>query len=285
MQTKLRQGQYYGAIGVSRSIPGFRLMEVQYPPGTKLPKHSHESACFGVMLHGAMTESYASATLEAHVRSVGFNAPDEVHSNTVSAEGASFLILEAEPDVTARALKYSSCIGKSAVFNGGEISWLATKLIREWAQFDDVSPLAIEGLALELMAARCRTQTERSLRRPEWLLRALDLVHAHFTEAITLSDIATGAGVPRTSLARSFRRHYKTSIADYVRNLRIELVQNHLCSTDLPLAEIAARAGFYDQAHMTRLFKRAVGLTPARYRVLWRPSLKSTALTRQAPRY
>lgn len=77
MQIKLRSGQYYGAICRNRSIPGFRLMEVLYPAGVKLPKHSHESACFGIMLHGAMIESYATGTLESRERTVGFNAPNE----------------------------------------------------------------------------------------------------------------------------------------------------------------------------------------------------------------
>jgi len=268
MPIKLSSGHYYGTIRMNRSVPGFRLMEVLYPAGLKLPKHSHESACFGLMLHGAMTENYSTKALESRVRTVGFNAADEEHSNTISAAGARFLVLEVETELTERALKFSPYIAQSAVFNGGEVNWLATKLMREWAHFDNVSPLAIEGLGLELIAARCRTPTTRTLQRPDWLRRARDLIHAHFTEPISLSHIASEVGVHRVHLARAFRQHYNSSIATYVRNLRIELVQTHLSSTDIPLAEIAASAGFYDQGHMTRLFKRATGLSPAKYRDL-----------------
>src|SRR5438034_10660881 len=118
MQIKLRSGQYYGTIRMNRSIPGFRLMEVLYPAGVKLPKHSHESACFGLMLNGAMTENYGTKALESRVRTVGFNAAHEEHSNTISAAGARFLVLEVETELTERALKHSPCIGQSAVFNG-----------------------------------------------------------------------------------------------------------------------------------------------------------------------
>jgi AraC family transcriptional regulator len=255
---------------MNRSVPGFRLMDVLYHGGIKLPKHSHESACFGVMLHGAMTENYRTRCLESHVRTVGFNAADEEHSNTISAEGARFLVLEVETEVTECALKHSPYFAQSAVFNGGEVSLLATKIIREWTHFDDISPLAIEGLGLELIAARCRASMARNLTRPEWLDRAQDLIRSCFTEDISLSYVANEVGVHRVQLARAFRQHYRTSIGDYVRNLRIELVQSQLCMTKLPLAEIATRAGFYDQAHMTRLFKRATGLTPAKYRELMR---------------
>jgi AraC family transcriptional regulator len=271
MQIKLSPGQHYGKVRMQRSIPGFRLLEVAHPGGVKFPKHAHESAFFTVVLYGAMIENFATGALESSAGMVCFNAADEEHSNTVSPVGTRSLILEVETELTERARKHSSGIAQSAVFNGGEVSWLARKLIREWAQFDNVSPLAIEGLGLELIAARCRTSPVRNLKRPDWLERARDLIHARFTEALSVSDLASAVGVHRAHLARCFRQYYQSSIADYVRNLRIELVQNNLSSTNLPLAEIAARAGFYDQPHMTRLFKRATGLTPAKYRALWCP--------------
>lgn len=277
MQIKLSPGQHYGKVRMQRPVPGFRLLEVVHPGGVKFPKHAHESAFFTVVLHGAMIENFATGALESSAGMVCFNAADEEHSNTVSPVGTRSLILEVETELTERALKHSPCLARSAVFNGGEVNWLATKLVREWAQFDDVSPFAVEGLGLELIAARCRTSAARDLQPPDWLKRARDLIHARFTEAISVSYIAGEIGVHRVSLARFFRKHYRCSISDYVRKLRIELVQSHLRSTNSPLAEIAARAGFYDQAHMTRLFKRATGLTPARYRVLWRPSAQSTS--------
>ena len=270
MQNKLSPGQHYGKVRMQCSVPGFRLLEVVHPGGIKLPKHAHESAFFTVVLHGAMIENFATRAMESSAGMVCFNAAHEEHSNIVAPAGTRSLILEVETELTERALRRSPSFVQSAVFNGGEVNCLGTKLIREWVQFDDVSPLAIEGLGLELIAARCRTARAWKLKRPDWLQRALDIIHARFTEAISVSYIAGEVGVHRVHLARSFRQHYHSSIADYVRNLRIESVQSHLCSTNLPLAEVAARAGFYDQAHMTRLFKRATGLTPAKYRALWR---------------
>jgi AraC family transcriptional regulator len=270
MPIKLRPGQYYGEVRSPRVIPGFRLMELVYPPGVRFPKHSHESSCFSIMLQGGLTENYVTRVLESNARTVGFNAANEEHSNTISPAGARFLLLEVEPELTRRALRHSGSFAKSAVFRGGEINWLATKLFREAVQLDEVSPLSIEGVALEMIAALCRTSTTRNVRRPRWLAQARELVHAQFREPISVSYVADRVGVHRVYLARAFRQHYQSSIGNYVRMLRIESVQNDLCSSNFSLAEIALKAGFYDQGHMTRLFKRATGLTPARYRVLMR---------------
>jgi AraC-like DNA-binding protein len=66
--------------------------------------------------------------------------------------------------------------------------------------------------------------------------------------------------------AAVFRRHYGCSVGEYLRRRRVHRARQRLAETDLPLAEIATEAGFADQSHLTRMFKRFVGLTPGQYR-------------------
>jgi len=67
-------------------------------------------------------------------------------------------------------------------------------------------------------------------------------------------------------LMRSFRRHFRCSMGEYVRRRRIREAQRLLADDDTPLARIALQAGFYDQSHFTRTFKRLTRMTPSEYR-------------------
>jgi AraC-like DNA-binding protein len=71
----------------------------------------------------------------------------------------------------------------------------------------------------------------------------------------------------RYDLARQFRIMLGTSPHRYLLMRRLELARDGIhCGR--PLVEVACDAGFADQAHFTRVFKSAFGLTPARYRAL-----------------
>jgi AraC family transcriptional regulator len=56
------------------------------------------------------------------------------------------------------------------------------------------------------------------------------------------------------------------SVGEYVRRERLDWAVAQLTTTDTPVATVAAEAGFADQSHFTRAFKRHTGLTPGRYR-------------------
>ncbi len=60
------------------------------------------------------------------------------------------------------------------------------------------------------------------------------------------------------------------SVGEYVRRRRLEYVRRKLVDLELPLAQIAIDAGFADQSHLTRIFKRFTGMTPGRYRTFLR---------------
>ena len=67
-------------------------------------------------------------------------------------------------------------------------------------------------------------------------------------------------------LTRTFRIHYGVTVGAYLRNLRLEQAARALADSMSTIADIAAQAGFYDQSHFTRTFKRKFGLTPQEYR-------------------
>ena len=79
------------------------------------------------------------------------------------------------------------------------------------------------------------------------------------------SDRAALSGVSRFQLLRGFAREVGATPHAYLIQRRVHLVQKLLALGCNP-AEAALRAGFADQSHMTRAFRRQLGVTPARYR-------------------
>jgi len=108
-------------------------------------------------------------------------------------------------------------------------------------------------------AARPRMANER-------LQRAVDFIEANLDQPIGLPDIADVAGLSPTHFARQFRSTVGRAPHQYVMERRVEHAERALAETATSIAEIASACGFSNQEHLTRLFKRARGTTPAAYR-------------------
>jgi AraC-like DNA-binding protein len=77
-------------------------------------------------------------------------------------------------------------------------------------------------------------------------------------------------------MTRQFRIMFGTSPYRYLLMRRLEFARERILR-ERPLAAVACDAGFADQAHFTRAFKSAFGLTPARYRALRKGQMSSAA--------
>ena len=137
---------------------------------------------------------------------------------------------------------------------------------------DTASPLAIEGITLEMLAEASRSRKVNVDRQPpRWLKQAIDLLKEHFSDHLTITQIATAVGIHPVHLTREFRKFHRCTIGDYIRKLRIEQACNALAHSDCSLAQIALSAGFSDHSHFSRIFKRFMRVTPTQYRAASRP--------------
>ena len=93
-------------------------------------------------------------------------------------------------------------------------------------------------------------------------LRAL--LDAHTSTGITLRDAASRLGAHPTHLVRSFSAAFGVPPHRYLTGRRIDVARKLLLDGQ-PAAQVATAAGFYDQAHLSRHFRRFVGVSPARY--------------------
>jgi AraC family transcriptional regulator len=82
---------------------------------------------------------------------------------------------------------------------------------------------------------------------------------------MTTADIARTVDVHPLTLNREFHRYYRCSVGEMIRSERIALACRGILA-GARLADVAVTAGFYDQSHFAKTFKRITGLTPGQYR-------------------
>lgn len=100
-----------------------------------------------------------------------------------------------------------------------------------------------------------------------WQVRkVLAHIEAHLAEPIRNKDLASLARLSTFHFNVAFRDGIGDSPHQYIIRRRIERAQGLMLSTDMALSEIAAECGLADQPHLTRLFQRFVGVSPASWR-------------------
>jgi len=240
-------------------------------------RHSHESYSFGV------TETGAQAFTCRHGRHVSargmvmaFN-PDDPHDGHAAVDdGFTYRMVHIGPEFLASLTGTPLPLFRSPVIEDPVMAASVRRLHR-----------ALTGRASELERYERLTGTARLLVRHasgrEPARRGADRrvadrrVAARIRELIqdsardpgggelTADDLAVAAGCSRYAAYRAFRQVYGLAPSDYQRELRVRTARRLLTAGVEP-ALAAAEAGFADQAHLTRWFRRYYGVTPGAYR-------------------
>jgi len=263
---------YQGQLLSSRNVNGLSTMEAAYASRLKLPKHSHRNAGFCLILKGEYVESYGKTVLECKPSNVKFQPAQEEHSDHYGNAGVRCFVVELDPGWLARMGASALVATSPNLFSNGSIAWLMMRLRQELRSQDSAAEAIIEGLMLQLIAEVSRRRVTLGSDAPRWLQQTIELLHDRFAEPLTLSTIARSAGVHPVYLASAFRHRYHCSVGEYLRRLRIEYACDRIAKTNTPLVEVAFSAGFSNQSHFTRIFRRCNGMTPAQYRSAMRAS-------------
>jgi AraC family transcriptional regulator len=253
----------------SLDVGGLRVTEAHFPPGLVLPLHIHDRATIAVMLEGSFDCTFPGRTLPCNPGALHSEPAEERHGNRMGTRGAHVLVIQPDQRAVAVLGTHASLLEQINYVPHSVAAGLAWRLARELHQADSATPLAIEGLVLEVLAEAVRSSERNGTRSsaPPWLTRAQEYIHGNFSRPFRIADVAREVDINPVRLARSFRRYFGMSLGAYCRKLRLEWVGVALASSDDSLSVIAARAGFADQSHLTRAFRAHTGLTPQRFRV------------------
>jgi AraC-like DNA-binding protein len=176
-------------------------------------------------------------------------------------------LIEVEPQAFEGLQPTGLDLFRTAVDRDPSVTAASALLFQEVSRGEAATDLAIDGLATFLLGLVLRDSPRHS-RAPGWLKEAEELLRASFCRTVGLAEVAASVDVSPTHLAHAFRRFRGETMGDFVRRLRVDRAGHLLRRSSLSLSDIAQEVGFCDQSHLTRVFRRCVGITPGLYRRL-----------------
>ncbi len=242
---------------------GLRVSVTNYAGDSALPWHEHDDAYLCLVAAGSYTQHSGGRDTDCRHGLLLVHPHGHRHANRFAGDGARclsmFLSAELAADAGVRRL-----LGEHRVLQLPGAERLLRRLEHELAANDDAAALALHAAVLELVAQACRQ--DHAPDRPGWLKRVLERLHDDPLATPSLQELAALAGVHPAHLARRFQQTQGVSVGEYQRGLRIGIARKALAEGACSIAAVAAEAGFTDQSHFARVFKRMTGQTPRDFR-------------------
>ena len=241
--------------------------------GRGYDRHRHDTYAIGLTDVGVQAFDYRGTTRMSTPGQVVVLHPDETHDGRAgTADGFGYRIVYVAPAGIHEAAGAIRGPARSLPFVREPVidsAPLADAIVSAFACRSE--PLAVDSLVLALAEALIAADPDAGRAAPvrvdpAAVSAARALLDAETSRVVTSSEMETVTGMPRYELARQFRAACGTSPYRYSLMRRLERARELLRQE--PLADVALGCGFADQAHFSRMFRSAFGLTPARCRAL-----------------
>lgn len=238
----------------------------RYRPGALMDWHVDRVARITIILAGSVTEWTVAGAEHGAIGSVVAKPADAEHRDLVGPEGLVTF------SIVARDVRWR---------NAGELPYcwpqaceIRASLIRACRALTLAPATGKRRAANELRNLTCALRTRllaSALRRrgphPPWIHRIDGRLRLE-GEPVSVTELAASIGVHPIYLARAYRAARGHSIRDGRQTARAERAAMLLGGAAGAISAVAAQAGFSDQSHLCRCFKRHFGVTPSEFQRL-----------------
>ena len=256
-------------------VPGVDLLRARFVTH-RYNKHAHETFTFALIEAGIEEFSYGGSLLRAGPGGVALLNPDMVHDGQAgTATGWAYRVLYPDPGLVSEVAadldwrRGTPSFPETVVYDPRSARLLRGAHVA--AEHGDrlASSSLLRAALAGLLRAHGRPGDRAGVprnpgRSPAAVGAVSDLLAGSLADPPSLDDLALATGMSPFALVRAFRRETGLPPHAYVNHLRVRLARRLLDGGVAP-AEVAVRAGFADQAHLTRHFKRVVGVPPRAY--------------------
>lgn len=255
-----------GHIRFGPPSDGIERMEAHFL-GQAFAPHRHDTYAIGITLAGVQAFFYRGERRQCLPGQCHVLHPDEIHDGGAgSDDGFGYRIAYVDPSLIQQAL------GGAPLPLVADPVLDATLLPADFVPavwdiddgIDDVARTEIAVMVADMLAAASKGLRRSGAVRLSALSLVRDALAAEPAKQYSMGELEKLADLDRWTLARQFRAAFGTSPGRFRTMRQLDRVRR-LLRSGTSLAEAALDAGFADQSHMSRHFKRAYGLTPARW--------------------
>ncbi|WP_432547013.1 AraC family transcriptional regulator [Kineococcus sp. SYSU DK004] len=229
------------------------------------PMHTHDTWTVLLVDEGAVDYGLERHRHAGDRSAVTVLPPHVAHDGRAATpEGFRKRVVYLEPDALPAA---AAGFFAGAPALGDPRAWTAVSALHEAASRpgEEFEAAGRAALVVDALRSRAAGGPEPARHEDSPLARRLrELLDEHVVDGIALADAAALLGASTAHLVRAFGHHHGLPPHAYLTARRVDLARRLLLAGTRP-AEAAARAGFHDQSHLTRHFRRVLGTTPARF--------------------
>jgi AraC-like DNA-binding protein len=256
--------------------PGIERLEAFFT-GHAYDDHRHDTYAFGLTMSGVQCFDYRGARRDSVTGQVIVLHPDESHNGRAGIDdGFRYRMIYVAPHLIADALQdrvRHLPFRRDVVSNDARLFHALVDVLGDIDR--PLEPMAQDHVVATLADALLpsdQASSRKALGRPVRIdAPAIDRVREYLDGQLAAAPDSAAleavSGLDRFTLARQFRRRIGTSPYHYLVMRRLDLARHRLLA-GMKLADAALSAGFADQSHFTRQFKRAFGVTPGNWRIM-----------------
>ncbi len=128
----------------------------------------------------------------------------------------------------------------------------------------------VQRLIVEPIEVVTRRSTDVKMIEAREVGLVMSFIHRNRSRSFTVNEVASSVGISRRNLEVKFRRATGKTILAEVQRIRLNHAQRMLRETDLPIPQIAEASGYNSPSYLTQVFRKEIGVTPAKYRTKFR---------------
>jgi AraC-like DNA-binding protein/mannose-6-phosphate isomerase-like protein (cupin superfamily) len=235
--------------------------------------HWHAAPELITVLCGRFTVAVGQQQVELGQGDMLYLNAGEVHSLSAEMAGSQLVTVQFSPglfDEMHPALQLNWCtVGRTRRAADDEVLrrliMLLEQLVDNRTPFQRIAAiyLLLDALAT---AGEPSQRAESSLREESMIKKGIDYINLHYDRPLTLSEVASHAGMSYSWFSRLFKKVSRYNFKEYLTLVRLNKARNLLRDTRTPITDISHSCGFQEHKYLIAAFNKYCGLTPTEYR-------------------